>query len=175
MRVQIDKNGNIIIFDFSPAQAFKVAVRMEEDGIRFYEDLAGKVRDADAGREIGFLIQEEKEHLKLFQGLLDAVKSGAEDAFEEDDIVQYISSKVFDASQETQEASRMDHRHTAMEEAMNMERRSIVFYEGCLSGSRDYKTKEAFTKILSEETKHLKTFAELLRIKCINSEKGCLL
>ncbi len=175
MRVEIDKNGTIVIYDFSPAQAFKVAMRMEEDGIHFYEDLARKVKDEEARREIGFLVQEEKEHLKTFQGCLDAVRSGADDAFEEDDIVQYVSSKVFDASQETAEASRMDHRHTALEEALNMERRSIVFYEACLSRVSDPKARGAVTKILAEERKHLKKFGELLRIKCINSEKGCLL
>jgi len=175
MRVDIDKNGTIVIFDFSPVQVFKVAVRMEEDGIRFYEDLAKKVKDQEARHEVGFLIQEEREHLKTFQKYLDAVKSGADDAFEEDDIVQYVSSKVFDTSQELQEASRMDHRHTAVEEALNMERRSIVFYEACLSRTSDPRAKGAFAKILSEEREHLKKFGELLRIKCINSEKGCLL
>jgi rubrerythrin len=175
MRVEIEKNGNIIIFDFSPVQAFKVAVHMEEDGIRFYEDLAKKVKDEEAGREIRFLIQEEKEHLQAFRQCLDAVKSGTDDAFEEDDIVQYISSKVFDVSEELREASRMDHRHTALEEALNMERRSIVFYEASLSRVSDPQARGAFAKILSEERGHLKKFGELLRIKCINSQKGCLL
>jgi rubrerythrin len=175
MRVEIGNNGTIVIFDFSPAQAFKVAVHMEEDGIRFYEDIARKVKDDEARREISFLIQEEKEHLRTFQGCLDAVKSGADDAFEEDDIVQYVSSKVFDGSQEAQDAARMDHRHTALEEALNMERRSIVFYEACLLEASDPKARGAFAKIITEERKHLQKFGELLRAKCIHSAKGCLL
>ena len=113
--------------------------------------------------------------MQAFRKCLDAVKSGADDAFEEDDIVQYVSSKVFDTSEELREASRMYHRHTALEEALNMERRSIVFYEASLSRVSDPQARGAFAKILSEERGHLKKFGELLRIKCINSQKGCLL
>ena len=175
MRVNIDKKGNIVISDFSATQAFKAAIHMEEDGIRFYEDLAKKVKDAEARREIVFLIEQEKEHLKTIEDLLSVFKSVDEDPFEEDDIAQYVSSHVFDASREKEDAARMDHRHTALEAAMDMEKRSIVFYEACIAQATDAKAKGAFARILAEETDHLKKFAELLRIKCINSQKGCLL
>ena len=39
MRVQITKDGKIVIQDFSSVQAYKAAIKMEEDGIRFYKDL----------------------------------------------------------------------------------------------------------------------------------------
>ena len=86
-----------------------------------------------------------------------------------------MNSHVFDASLEKAEAEKMSHRHTALEEAMNMERRSIVFYEACLAHTKDIQAKTAFKNILEEEKKHLSKFAELLRIKCVNSQKGCIL
>ncbi|MBI5873720.1 MAG: ferritin family protein [Candidatus Omnitrophica bacterium] len=175
MRVNIDKAGNITITDFSPVQAYKIAVRMEKDGIDFYSDLLKQVRDAGTQHEIEFLIEQEKAHLDTFQGLLNRVKETANDTFEEDDIVDYIKSRVFNAALEKEEAQKMEHRHTALEEAMNMERRSIVFYDGCLARSKDGDAKSAFKKILDEERKHLTKFAELLRIKCIDSGEGCIL
>ena len=156
-------------------QAYKIAVKTEEDGIAFYSGLLNQVRDAEAQKEIGFLIEQEQEHLKTFGDLLDQEKEVTQDSFEEDDIVNYMKSHVFDASLEKTEAQKMSHRHTALEEAMSMERRSIVFYEACLANAKEPKAVAAFKKILEEENKHLRKFADLLRIKCINSQEGCLL
>lgn len=175
MRVQIDKTGNIKIFDFNPVQAYKVAVRMEDESIRFYNDLSGKVRDPEARKDVEFLAGQERDHLKTFQSLLIYVKKGESDGFEEDDLAESISSNIFDTSKEKESAEKMDHRHTGFEEAMNMERRSIVFYEGCRENSTTPKARGAFEKIIREERKHLEKFAGLLREKCIESQKGCLL
>jgi rubrerythrin len=174
MRVRIDKAGKIMVTDFSLAQSYKIAVRMEKDGIDFYGDLLAGIRNAQAKHEIEFLIDEEKRHLEIFQGLLDRAKEAGVDDFEEDDVVDYLRSKVFDVSQEKDRAENMEHRHTALEEALDMERRSIVFYEGCLSHAKDAAAKEAFQKILEEEQKHQAKFAQLLRTKCIDSGEGCI-
>lgn len=175
MRVNIDKSGKIVISDFSPVQAYKIALRMEKDGMDFYRDLLKQVKDAEAIHEIEFLIAQEKIHLETFEGLLERVREASGDAFEEDDIVEYMNSRVFDRSKEKEEAVKMQHRHTALEEALDMERRSIVFYEGCLENARDPGAAAAFKKILEEERAHQATFAQMLRIKCINSGKGCIL
>jgi rubrerythrin len=175
MRVVIEKDGRIALNDFSAVQAYKIAIRMEENGIAFYRGLLAKVKDEDARHEIDFLIEQEENHRKTFQGLLDKEKQASGDGFEEDDIVDYLNAKVFDASVEKEKARRMDHRHTAMEEALDYERRTIVFYDGCLRQTKDPQAQAALRAVLEEEKKHLAKFAELLRIKCINSEKGCLL
>jgi len=175
MRVQIAKDGKMVIQDFSSVQAYKAAIKMEKDGIQFYKDLLKQIKDQDARQEIDFLIEQELGHLKTFQDLLDKEKEIADDPFEEDDIVNYMHAKVFDYSQEKTTTQKMDHRHSALEEAMNMERRSIVFYEGCLGQTKIPEARQVLANILEEEKKHLKKFAELLRIKCINSQKGCLL
>ena len=175
MRVQITKDGKIVIQDFSSVQAYKAAIKMEKDGIQFYGDLLKQVKDRDARQEIDFLIEQELRHLKTFQDLLDKEKETAEDTFEEDDIVNDMHANVFDYSQGKTTTQKMSHRHSALEEAMNMERRSIVFYEGCIAQTKATEARKALVNILEEEEKHLKKFAELLRIKCINSQKGCLL
>lgn len=174
MRVQMNKNGRIAVTDFSPAQAFKIAVKMEQDGMIFYRDLLASIKDGEARREIGFLIEQEEEHLKTFTRLLEERKGEAADGFEEDDIVTYINANVFDASEKKEAVGNMDHRHTALEEALNLERRSIVFYEGCAANATDPETKDAFIKIIEEEEQHLKKFGTLLRTKCI-AQGRCLL
>ena len=166
MRVRIDKDGKIAITDFSPAQSYKIAVRMEKDGIDFYRGLLAQIRDAQTKHEIEFLIDEEKRHLEIFQGLLERAKEAGIDDFEEDDVVDYMKSRVFESA---------ERRRTALEEALNMERRSIVFYEGCLYHAKDAAAQEAFKKILEEEKKHQVKFAQLLRAKCIDSGEGCIL
>jgi rubrerythrin len=175
MQIKIAKDGKPVITDFSPVQAYKIAVKMEKNGIAFYEGLSKKIKDEEARREIDFLIEQEEDHLRTFQGLLGKAKEVAGDDFEEDDIVDYMNSRVFDAALEVEEARRVDHRHTALEEAMQMERRSIFFYEGCLKYAQDPAAQKTFKNIIEEEKKHLMKFAELLRIKCVNSAKGCIL
>jgi len=174
MRVHMDKDGRIAVTDFSPAQAYKIAVKMEQDGMAFYKALADRIKDEEARREIGFLIEQEQEHLATFTRLLEEQEEGAADGFEEDDIVTYMNARVFDASEEHEAAGNMGHRHTALEEALNMERRSIVFYEGCAANTTDPEAKKAFTKIIEEEEQHLKKFGALLRTKCI-AQGRCLL
>ncbi|HQP91458.1 MAG TPA: ferritin family protein [Candidatus Omnitrophota bacterium] len=175
MRVNIDKEGNISIFDFSPVQAYKIAIRMENDGIDFYKKMLSDIKDLEAKHEIEFLIEEEIKHLTTFTSMLGRSKEISGDDFEEDDIVNYIKSKVFDLSREREDALKVEHRHTALEEALNMEKRSVVFYEGCLRQTKEKDAREAFEKILDEERSHQLKFAELLRVKCINSQKGCVL
>ena len=175
MRVNVGKDGKITILDFSAVQAYKIAAKMEKNGIAFYKALIAKVKDEEARREIKFFIKQEEGHLAVFEGLLSAEKEATEDSFEEDDLINYVNSRVFDFSQERSVAENMDHRHAALEEAMDMEKRSIVFYEGCLAQSSDAEVKKKFEQIIEEEKKHLSQYAQLLRVKCINSQKGCIL
>jgi len=175
MRVHLGKDGRIVVTDFSPAQAFKIAVKMEQDGMAFYADLQGKIKDDEARREIGFLIEQEQQHLAIFARLLNEQEGQGDDGFEEDDVVSYMNANIFDASDEKEAAGQMDHRHTALEEALNLERRSIVFYEGCLESTTDATARAAFTKIIEEEKQHLKRFGGLLRAKCIDGRGTCLL
>lgn len=175
MRLQINKDGSIAIFDFSPVQAYKIAVRLEEDGIRFYTELKKDLKEDTVRREVDFLIEEEKRHLKTFQVALAREKEAVGDDFEEDDIVAYLDSSIFDPSRKKEDAGKVQHRHTAWEEAMDMERRSIAFYEGLISSSVSPEAERSFCRILQEEEEHLKKFSGLLRAKCIDSGEGCLL
>lgn len=175
MRVQMGKDGRIAVTDFSPAQAFKIAIKMEQDGIKFYQDLLKSIKDTEARREIGFLIEQEQEHLDTFTRLLEEQEEETADGFEQDDIATYLDARVFDSSEEKEAAGNMDHRHTALEEALNLERRSIVFYEGCVKNTTGPEAQKAFAKIIEEEERHLKKFGELLRTKCLNAQGGCVL
>jgi rubrerythrin len=175
MRVTVDKKGQITVSDFSSLQAYKIAANMEERGIAFYGDLLRKISDKEAMQEIEILIVEERAHLKTFRDLLAREKEAVDDRFEEDDVVDYLNANIFDISLQPEVAEAMDHRHTSLEEALHMERRSILFYETCLKQTQAEAALAAFTKIIDEEKRHLEKFAQLLRSKCIQSKKGCVL
>lgn len=175
MRATVDKNGTIHISDFNPVQAYKIAIKLEEGGIAFYQGLGRQLKDEGARREIDFMIKQEQDHLKAFRALLLEVKASVDDTFEEDDIVDHLQTHIFDASIEKEVADRADHRHTTLEEALNMERRSVVFYQGCLGQTTDAAARKAFSRIIEEEKAHQAKFASLLRAKCIDRSDGCLL
>lgn len=175
MRFRIGKDNRIGIDDFSSVQAYKIAIHMEHSGIDFYRDLLSKVRDLKAKQEIEALLKDEQEHLGVFEDLLSAEKETSEDGFEEDDVVSFMNSKVFDPVLEKMKAENINYRHTALEEAVDMEIRTIIFYEGCLANSSDEKAKRAFKKIIEVEKEHARKLSDLIRSKCLSSKDGCIL
>jgi hypothetical protein len=132
MRVDIDKNGVLAISDFAAAQAYKIAIRMEENGIAFYTDLLRLIKDDGVRRELTFLVGEEEAHRVTFLDFLNQEKEEGIDTFEEDDIVSYIHSKVFDVSAEKPAAEAIKGVRTSMAEALNMSVAPFFFMKGVL-------------------------------------------
>ncbi|MCX5657782.1 MAG: hypothetical protein NTZ48_06120 [Candidatus Omnitrophica bacterium] len=90
-----DKKGKLVISDFNEFDAYRMASKVENDGIDFYRKFLGSVSSKDIAEAIGFLVQEEKNHLKFFQECLDALRQGKEDPSEDNDLLESMDYGIF--------------------------------------------------------------------------------
>ena len=62
-----EKGADLVITDFSELETYKIAIKIEKDGISFYENLIKDEKHINAKQELEFLLQDEKKHLKTFE------------------------------------------------------------------------------------------------------------
>ena len=60
---------------FSPSELAKIAMKIEENGMAFYEALAEKTKEKEAGELFSFMAKEEKQHLETFKGMAEKLAS----------------------------------------------------------------------------------------------------
>ena len=79
-----DTGEGIQIYDFSIVETLKIARKLEKEGIRFYETLLEKTQDPSVKEVCRYLLDEEKDHLRLFEKLLESEDAEALDDDGED-------------------------------------------------------------------------------------------
>ncbi|MHC5038716.1 MAG: hypothetical protein ACYTHM_15515 [Planctomycetota bacterium] len=62
MEITVDENGEIAFREFNPLEAFHIAVRIEEQGLAFYERLLSEFHDPE--------IEKVLRHLETLKGLV---------------------------------------------------------------------------------------------------------
>ena len=63
----------MVIESLSDAEALKVAMNLEEGGIKFYRQMMAKVGSEDTRRALARLAEDEEEHLETFRAIHDEV------------------------------------------------------------------------------------------------------
>ena len=66
-----DTGEGIQIYDFSTVETLKIARKLEKEGIRFYETLLEQTKDTTVKEVFRYLLNEETDHLRLFEKLLE--------------------------------------------------------------------------------------------------------
>jgi rubrerythrin len=160
MRIE-EKDGNLVVSDFNNLEAYKIACRIEKDGMEFYGELAVKAKNKKQKEIFDFLLSKEKEHLKFFEEALSGLRESEEDAFEEDDLLQYMDYGIFSRPSEFAETSQDIEK--AINAAIGMEEKSKQFYEACQQNTQDKKTAGELKKIAKEEVKHKKLLEDILQ------------
>lgn len=154
MRIE-EKNGNLVIVDFDEADAYKIACKIEKDGICFYKDLRDKSGDEKIKTEMEFLLKEENGHLKLFEELLSKIEREKEDTSEENDLLDSLDYGVFQPYQGIgglQQA--LNDPKKALKLGIIIEDKSIKFYEACKGHLTSSKAIEEVVSIIREEYRH---------------------
>ncbi len=157
MKIHENEDGKLQLYDFNAFEAYKIAIKLEKDGISFYEKMLLTFCDKEHVKIIEFLIKEEKKHLKFFQDCLNRIRE-EEDMLEEDDIVEYMDSRVFENLDADIENKSKDE---ILDIALNAETNSIEFYTALEKCCEDVKTKKALKVIIEDEKKHYETVKAL--------------
>ena len=150
---------------FSGSELITIAIDVEKRGIVFYDIMAKSTENADARDAFQYLGDMERQHVKIFQGMLgEASKYRTPENYAEEYaayLQALVNSAVFTDDMVTSEmATQADSDVEAIELAISAEKDSILFY---------YQMKELLpepaqpmvNKIISEEKLHLWQLSEL--------------
>ena len=163
MRIE-ENNGNFVIVDFDEYEAYKIACKIEKDGIDFYQKLLSKINKDKAKESLSLLIGEERKHLNLFEDCKREIEKRLDNINEDEDLLSNMGYGVFVADKEDEgilEQVMIDAQRV-LKLGLIMEDKSIRFYQACKDKVSDLKTKEAIDSIIKEEEKHKKLLVDIL-------------
>jgi len=158
MRIE-ERSGTLVVVDFDDLEACKIAVRIERDGMAFYEALAGRMTDAAARGSILSLASQERDHLEFFEGELARLRETKEDPFEEDDLASSLEYGIFAPYRDLAEA--LESPRKALRIGQIVEERSVRFYEACRGRVASDETKRQLDRIIAEERLHARKLQEM--------------
>ena len=156
--------------NFNDAEALKIAINIEEEGLAFYSILMKNAKDEKVKEIFSQLVSAEKKHLTLFQKAYAEITSpastvqGCED-YTVDLYLKYLADTgIFTKKGE---ARRFASEITTDVEALNIgiqaEKDSILYYTEAAKNTKYPAGKTAFEQLANEEKKHLKLLAEQLK------------
>ena len=150
---------------FCGNEIINIAIGIERRGIAFYDVLARSTQNAKARQIFQYLVGMEREHILIFQDMLDeADKYEVPEAFAGEYgayLQALVDSAVFTDDAVTSElATQSENDIAALELGINAEKDSILFYYEM----REMMPKAArakIDKVITEEKQHLRQLSEL--------------
>jgi rubrerythrin len=144
-----------------------MALEIEKNGEEFYNAAAAKSDDAQITALFEDLAAQEQIHYKIFQKMLGGVGSAPELPAEEYDQYQAYMQAALDNALFTGEdkalalAEKATNRETALRAALGFEKDTMLFFYDLreMVGEAD---KEAVSRVIGEERKHVRRLAALL-------------
>ena len=143
---------------YSADEIFQFAIQIEENGERFYKEMAEKFSDKSRVREVFLdLAGQEVEHRRSFEAMLSRIKSYADTNAYPDEYFAYIrafaENALFSADDLKKEAKRISDPVSALEFSMNRELDAVNYYTE-LKGMVQDKDQEIIDDIILEEKRH---------------------
>jgi rubrerythrin len=144
-----------VIVDFNEFDAFRIACKIEKDGILFYTQLASSIKIPEPKEILEFLLEEEKKHLKIFEEHLGRLRQVKEDVGEDNDLLTSMDFGVFQPYQGLKDLGDiMTNIPKALRLGLMIEDKSIKFYVACSFEVSMKETKEELLNIIAEEKRH---------------------
>ncbi len=159
-----EKKGALVITDFNEAEAYRIAVKIEKDGIRFYRKLAATAQKASVKETLEFLMNEETRHLGFFEESLERLRLTGEDSSEDDDLLSSMDFGIFSPYQEMEA---LDEAIPDLVKALKIgaiiEDKSIRFYQACRVQVSSPRSADELGEIIAEEERHKTLLLKLLK------------
>ena len=157
--------------NFNDAEVLTIAVNMEEEGLAFYSSLAKSVKNAQVKAIFSILADEEKDHLNNFQKVYNEItasrdsEQGCEDYTVDEYIRHLVETGVFTQKDEVKRlTAEIKTDLDALRIGIQAEKDAILFYTEASKNTKNKEGQKAFKFLASEEKKHLKLLADLLRV-----------
>jgi len=159
--------------NFSVLEAVEVAVRMEEEGIRFYDLAEQRAGDPEMKKLFALLREKEHQHVESFRRLYSTVAAAGSDPDAElwlldGDVSAYFRAFVADSvfpGKGAADAAVAGLQGTAdiLRFALRIEKDSILFYHELLSHAPWPEARELLGSVIAEERRHVMFIHEKLR------------
>ncbi len=142
------------------AEIYRLAVKLEEESYRFYEELLNATPDRGIQNEVRFLRDEEVQHKAFFEELLQAA-GPADEAPRGLDLKKAEQEFLLPMKQQ-RDAKTLASRSEALRLGSQFERGAIQFYEQIKKGETDAEVIRGLDDVLEEEKRHLKKLNVIL-------------
>ena len=154
-----DNGEEIQIYDFNAVEAYRIARKLEKEGIGFYKKLIGAVKDPKVKEVLIYLLDEERDHLQLFEKMLEREDPDALDDSGKN-ILDILDTKVFNLPKSEEIATDFD---KALQLGITIEKRSLAFFLEMLKHTESEEGKNGLKKIIGEEKKHWEELKKLIQ------------
>ena len=151
MKIKMGKDS-IVIGDFDILEVFKIAMKIELDGERYYKSVIALTQDERIKRTFKRLAEDEQKHYEIFKGLFEVElrSKGIEpDSVDrEEGMFTYVDSGVFNSDAEAKSVK------DAVMSGEIVELKSILFYKELLKNSKSDGARKALEEVLEQEQMH---------------------
>ena len=156
--------------NFNDAEALKIAINIEEEGLEFYSILMKSAKDTKVKEIFSKLASAEKEHLTRFQQAYLEINSptspvqGCEDYTVDLYLKDLVDTGVFTKKGAARRlAAEITTDIYALKIGIQAEKDSILYYTEAAKNTKYPAGKMAFEQLANEEKSHLKLLAEQLK------------
>ncbi len=160
-------------YSFNAGEVFKIAIGIEENGKRFYEESQKKIDNIEIKKLFSDLAQQEVEHKKRFETLRSQLPAGSTESSvwdPDNELEQYLKmmadQHVFVSSSSlNEELSSIRDAKDALKMAIEFEKDSVLFFLA-LEDAAEKKDQEFIKSLVKEEQEHLRRLTlELVKLR----------
>ena len=147
---------------FEPSEVFQFAIRIEENGEKFYRKMADKFSDPKVKELFSYLADEETKHKRIYEGMVENIEkyepfeSYPGEYFEY--LRAYADKIIFDEEALDEQQKQITDPTTAINIAMDNEVASILYYQE-IKNLVSKKQRGSIDKIMEEERRHFVTLS----------------
>ncbi len=163
--MKVDFSGDELkIFDFDELEAYRIARKLERDGVFYYTRMKEEILTPGVGEVIEMLISDERRHLDLLEEKVAEICRERDLVDEDETLADVIDSHVMDTLKDPEMiANILCNPQEALRLGISTEKRSIAFYNELLANTQDDSGKSALEELIREEQEHLDKLKGLLR------------
>ncbi|MDD3839163.1 MAG: ferritin family protein [Clostridia bacterium] len=153
--------------NFNELEALKLAINTERGGIKFYQQALDKVNDDKAKELLEKLIEEEKNHVRIFTDLYEKFSNFDDNYLFDPEYAPYFESLAktnifFGQGSLEDKLKSINNVMDVFAISIRAEKDSISFYEEMAHYTKDKDARQAFEALVAEEKTHIKDIKKLM-------------
>ena len=151
---------------FEPSEVFQFAIRIEENGEKFYRQMVQKFEDPKVKELFSYLADEEVKHKKTYEEMVSKIEKyepfetfpGEYFAY----LRAYADKIIFTQKEFDEEIAKIKDINAALDYAINAELNSILYYQE-VKNLVSENQRSTIDKIIEEERRHFVKLSEIKR------------